>query len=360
MGFKPAENTQAYLKAGFLGFQGAGKTFTASLVAIGILKMLRAAKAPGSERPVFFMDSETGSDYLIERFKENGIELQSWKTRAFDDLLTGTRQAEKEASFLIVDSVTHYWRELCDAYKKQRNRKRLEFQDWDYLKTRWAEFSTLYVNGPLHMIVCGRAGYEYDFEEKEGGGKDLVKTGIKMKTEGEFGFEPSLLVLMEREVAVETKVVTRTAYVLKDRFDVIDGKEFTNPTADAFMPHIQRLNLGAKHIGFETGTGTQIDRDGKPEWQREREQSEIVLDEIAEILRKHFPGQDKAMVAERLARMEKHGGTRSWERLKTFKLEQLKKVREGLWVELEGVSYSEPTPPAPSDDVPSERTGKAA
>ena len=40
-------------------------------------------------------------------------------------------------------------------------------------------------------MIAGRAGYDYDYEQREDGtGKDLVKTGIKMKTEGEFGFEP--------------------------------------------------------------------------------------------------------------------------------------------------------------------------
>lgn len=345
MGFQPAQNTQAYLKAGFLGFQGAGKTFTASLLTIGVLSMLRQAKVAGSERPVYFMDSETGSDYLIERFKEHGIELQSWKTRSFDDLLKGTRQAQKEASFLLVDSATHYWRDLCDSYKEQRNRKRLEFQDWDYLKSRWAEFTTLYVNTPMHMIVCGRAGYEYDFEEKEGGGKELVKTGIKMKAEGEFGFEPSLLVLMERDVDVETKAVNRTAYVLKDRFDVIDGKEFKNPTADAFLPHVQRLNLGGQHLGFDNGSGTHIPKDGKSDWQRDREQAAIALDEIGEVLKKHYPGTTKEMVTIKSDLLEKYAGTRSWERVKTFSYEQLKKVRAALWLELETVEYQEPIPP---------------
>jgi hypothetical protein len=46
--------------------------------------------------------------------------------------------------------------------------------------------------------LCGRAGYEYDHEENEDGGKDLIKIGTKMKAEGEFGFEPSLVIEMER------------------------------------------------------------------------------------------------------------------------------------------------------------------
>src|SRR6185503_10075486 len=95
-----------------------------------------------------------------------------------------------------------------------------------------------YLNSKLHIIICGRAGFDYDYEEnEETQRKELIKTGIKMKTEGEFGFEPSLLVEMEavqnlaqgggrgkKNAAPKAGVsVTRRAVVLKDRFSVIDG-----------------------------------------------------------------------------------------------------------------------------------------
>ena len=70
------------------------------------------------------------------------------------------------------------------------------------------------------MIVCGRAGFEYDFQEKEDGSgrKELVKTGVKMKAESEFGYEPSLLVHMERASDLkDLSKVHREASILKDR-----------------------------------------------------------------------------------------------------------------------------------------------
>jgi hypothetical protein len=105
-------------------------------------------------------------------------------------------------------SVTHTWRELCEAYLKQVNERRarharekhwtfkpqrsLEFQDWGTVKGLWNDnWTQFYLNAPLHLIICGRAGYEYDFEETDNGKKELVKTGVKMRTEAEFGFEPS-------------------------------------------------------------------------------------------------------------------------------------------------------------------------
>jgi len=60
--FKPAANQQAFLKAGFLGFQGSGKTYTAVDLAIGLCKYIKG------KRGVAMLDSETGSDWAVPRF----------------------------------------------------------------------------------------------------------------------------------------------------------------------------------------------------------------------------------------------------------------------------------------------------
>ena len=87
---------------------------------------------------------------------------------------------------------------------KAKKRTRLQFDDWGYLKGEWRKFTDLFINSNLHIILCGRAGYEYDYFEDEAGKKQLEKTDIKMKAEGEMGYEPSLLVLMERHTDLET------------------------------------------------------------------------------------------------------------------------------------------------------------
>ena len=66
-----------------------------------------------------------------------------------------------------------------------------------------------------------------------------------------MGYEPSLLVLMERHMDVATNKVRRTASVLKDRACLIDGKEFKNPEFKNFLPHIERLNLGGNELGVD-------------------------------------------------------------------------------------------------------------
>src|SRR3954463_10191591 len=61
--FTKAEITSAYLKMGLMGFAGSGKTFTATDTAIGMIKLMREVGIDKG-RPMFFLDTETGSDWV--------------------------------------------------------------------------------------------------------------------------------------------------------------------------------------------------------------------------------------------------------------------------------------------------------
>src|ERR1700741_714551 len=93
--FKKAESTSAYLKAGFLGGPGSGKTYTATKLAIGISKLINEKQLKEAGRPIFFIDSETGSDYVTPTIHAEGLEIYSAKTRAFVDLLEGIKECEQ-------------------------------------------------------------------------------------------------------------------------------------------------------------------------------------------------------------------------------------------------------------------------
>lgn len=356
--FKQATNTQAYLKAGIMGFAGDGKTYTASEIAIGLVELMRARKLPAGDKPVMFLDTETGSDWVKPRFDAANIALFTAKTRAFVDLLTAVREAEHEGAVLMIDSISHFWRNLTEEYAERKNRKRgLEFQDWAWLKAEWGKFTDLFVNSKCHIIMCGRAGYEYDFFENENGKKELEKTGVKMKAETETGYEPSILILMEKHQELldkGEKRVWRTATVLKDRSTKIDGATFVNPTFKDFLPHIEFLNLGGDHLGVDLtrDSGELFADDGEPRWQKERRMKEIALDEIGELLGKHYPGTTNDAKKAKGDLLEGAFATRSWERIKTFDYATVSAARTALWLKLEGKPYEFPKPQQPIAPAP--------
>lgn len=346
---RPATNQTAYLKGGLLGFAGSGKTHTAALIALGLVQQT------GDKRPVAFFDTETGSDYLIPRFKEAGVELLVAKTRSFADLLTFMQEAEGQCSVAIIDSISHVWTELLEAYTKRLNRRNgLLFQDWGPIKTEWRGFTDLYLNTKLHVLLCGRAGYEYDFETNEGGKKELIKTGTKMKAETEMGYEPSLLLEMERVGMDANRLVegkrsgwVHRCYVLKDRSDKMNGAVLDNPTYESFAPAIGFLNLGGEHVGIDTERNSEGLFDS-PESLSERKREVLVLLELIpdEFVERGLGGTSKQAKELQVKAFKTCFGTSSWTAISAMRLEDIrdghKKLKDYLDRELQKGLVAEP------------------
>jgi AAA domain len=352
---QPAKITSAYLKMGILGFQGGGKTKTAGKTAIGLYKYMQSKGIDCTSKPVAFFDTETGSDWLIPDFKQAGVPLVVAKRRSFADLLAVMKEAEAGASVLIIDSITHPWRELCESYMRAKKRTFLGMDDWGYLKGEhgWAKFTDMFVNSKLHIIMCGRAGYEFEDYKDDNGKRQIEKVGTKMKTEGETGFEPSLLVLMEQVEDLRTGKVKHRATVQKDRSTLLDGEQIDNPDFKDFLPHIERLNLGGDHLGVDIeGDSQHILKTEKRDWQPV--QRKIALGEIEEILVRHYPGQaavDKKAKAELLRTHFKA----CWAEIESvMPLERLRAGYDTLHLELDGEPsrYHQADAPAMNDELP--------
>ena len=126
--FKKAVNEQAFAKFGILGFPGSGKTFTSALLAKGIAQLTDPAA------PVYMVDTESGSDFIVPILEEAGLEFFTLKSRAFSDLLTAVNEAEKAHAVLIIDSITHIWVQFLDEFRRQKGVNRLAFHHWGEIK----------------------------------------------------------------------------------------------------------------------------------------------------------------------------------------------------------------------------------
>lgn len=319
---KKAKNNIAYLKAGVYGDTGSGKSFTASLIAIGLHKFIK------SEKPIAFFDTETGSNYLVHKFKKEGIELLQATSTALKDLRDVIDEAEKECDILIIDSITHVWREFTKAYQIANKRKFIQLWDWKPIKDEWYNtYTTRYNNSNLHIIMCGRAGSIYeDVEDTQNKGKmKSVKVGTKMNAETETGYEPGLLLEMEKSFT-ESKdsngIYVRKCHVIKDRFDLIDSKNFNNPEFKNFLPHIQALNLGGDHSGIDATRTSEdmFDGSGDGEYYKMQKKRTICLEEITEEIKKYFPSSAAQEKAFRADLLEHIFNTRSWTAIENMDL----------------------------------------
>lgn len=357
--FKPAVMQQGFLKMGIYGTAGCGKTYTSSLVALGLHKLI------DSKKPVTFFDTETGSEYVLPSlFKPAGVQLQTVKSRAFSDLMTALKEAQGISDILIIDSVSHVWTEIMEAYKRKKGIDYVEFQDWAVLKKEWAAFTTEYLNCKLHVIVCGRSQDIWDQETNERGKKELVKSGTRMQTEKNLSYEPSLLVEMEKVIGAKSGEWTPRAWVLKDRFDTIDGKCFDRPTFETFLPHIQMLNLGGEHVGVDTSRSSEdlfVDgsNSSRYEYQKKRD---IAIEEIKDEVDRRWSGMSVEQKNARIDVLVAVFGTSSKtaiENLPVPKLQEgLTRIRAGEFDQA-GKSEEEAKPKA-NGAVPKDSKRKAA
>lgn len=315
---KPAKNEFAFVKIGMMGFPKSGKTFTATSISIGLVEYLK------EKRPVGFFDTENGSDFMIKRFKEAGVELLVYRSRAFIDLLKVVREAEESCSVLIIDSISHVWKELIDIYCEQKKITRMAFHHWLPIKKIWSEYTDLYLKSRLHIIMCGRAGYEYGYTEDEEGVKELQKTGVRMKADTDMGYEPSLLIQMERHRGLDAKT-TRQAIIYGDKAFLMDGQVFVNPTFETFLPHIESLNIGGKHTTPDlTRTSAEMIKTGDNNYDRQVKR-QILVEKIDNEITLAFPGRGGDDKGNRIKLVKTIFGTSSWREVERMDIERLEK-----------------------------------
>ena len=325
----------AFAKVGIYGGPGTGKTRTAYEIAIGLIKEYNLKK------PVAFFDTETGSNWILPLFKKENILCGVKKSRTFIDLMNAIDFSEKYASILIIDSISHVWRELIQSFLDQHNEDRkkllinkygkdwtdknfkksnqLEFQHWNIIKPMWGKFTERYLNSQLHCIVCGRAGDIYEYQENESGKKELIKSGTRMATEKELSYEPSLLIELQRRY-IEGKDHL-FAVIEKDRGDKINGKEFELVKYSDLKPHFDFININGnnKETDFNKNSSKTLfsgnTMEPEDEFSVEKRKRTEISEEIEGIIKLYLPGQDIESKKKKLEILQKICGSTSWTKI---------------------------------------------
>ena len=203
--------------------------------------------------------------------------------------------------------------------------------------------------------MLGRAGDTYDTSTNEDTGKlESIKSGTKMKVEGETGFEPDLLIEMER---IETKEgIINRAWIVKDRSDTMNGKCFDNPKFITFKPFFDFLNIGGVHTGInqESGTAQMFDR---PDWSYEdrKKRKEIAIESIQEALTLgDMEGRSSDATKKRTELLVKHFGGSGKTHIENMNIDDLDSGLLGLKLELGLVKKEDIIEAPPKLDVKEE------
>lgn len=319
---KPATNKMAYAKVGLYGNAGSGKTYTAALIAIGLHQASKLTK------PVGMFDTEPAAAWIIPLFEKANIPFLVYdESRALQDLMKFMDDAEKECSVVIIDSITHVWRDAQESYLskvnkglKSRGKKEiasLEFHHWRPIKQAWADFTDRFLSSKMHVIVCGRAGNVYEYQDKNDGSgkKELITTGTKMATEKELGYEPSLLIEMIAD-RHDGKIVN-VALIQKDRSAKLNGAEIRSPNYQKLKPHFEMLNIGGEHFGSMDARNSEdmYPESGESDWDSERRDRTIWSEEIKGLMLKLYPSRSAEDTKGKQDMLEKYFHTTSWTKI---------------------------------------------
>jgi len=305
----------AFLKMGLFGGTGTGKTYTAARV----LSQFIAGFVPDSQLAMF--DTEGGAGYVAPLVKAiTGKDLLVITAHAFSELLEFAELVRKKRYVALLDSATHPWRSLVADYldvKKSRvkgaggneEKVRLSLKDWGPIKEHWAKFSDKLRYDPVHWCICGREGDVWAEVEDEEGEKELRKTGVKMKTEIETGYEPSMLVRMTLDKG------KHIATVVKDRFDRLTGCSMAEPDIEFFRPHLELLDLGGKQARPSEKAEKTFAAGSGPNWETIQARREALLEDIKDDITLAYPGRDDASKKTRIELLRDVFNTSSWTKL---------------------------------------------
>lgn len=233
-GFRKAKAEQAALKMAVYGPPGSGKTCLALLIAEGLAKR--------SGKRVAFVDTERGTDFYAQPNK-----AREWHPAAFDfDALYSRSLTEIDASIkklnpaehccVVLDSMTHLWEAARASYTgKTGPDGQIPMPAWAKIKKPYKELVAFLLSSPMHVIICGRQGTEFDEDEN---GK-MTKVGYKMKAEGETAYEPHILIRLES--VREDSGTVPTAFIEKDRSSCLYGKAIRWPSFKTIAEPILHL-----------------------------------------------------------------------------------------------------------------------
>ena len=208
MEIRKAERKKAKLRLGIAAPSGAGKTYSALLLAFGL----------GGK--VGLIDTEHGSGDLYAHLGDYdiiGIEAP-YSVKKYTDAI----HAFEEAGYtsIIIDSLTHAWAGdggLLDKQGKMADRGTNSFAAWRTITPEHNNLVDSMLRSPCHIIATMRAKQEYVLETNDKGKQQPKKIGMApVQREG-----------MEYEFTVMLDVdMNHIASASKDRTSLFDGQYF--------------------------------------------------------------------------------------------------------------------------------------
>lgn len=209
---KKVDRKSTKIKIGISGSSGSGKTYSAILIAKGLV--------PAEK--ILFIDSENG----VDMYQDTGIsdKIEFNPPYSLSKLKEYIELAIKEGyQCVIIDSMTHCWSGeggILEEVERLTNGKYKGFgmQAWKEITPIYRSFLNYIAKCPLHVIVTFRSKTEYSVEKNDSGKNVVRKLGLKEEFRDGIDYEFSMFMNMDQ---------SHMAHVSKDRTRLFTDTSFT-------------------------------------------------------------------------------------------------------------------------------------
>ena len=220
MQLKKAERKKSYLKLNLSAPSGAGKTYSALLMAKGLV---------GDWSKIAIIDTENGSASLYSHLGEfNTLDLEPpFTPERYIESINLCVSSGIEC--IIIDSSTHEWSGAGGCIEANERLAQLKYKGntwsaWNETTPRHDRFVQTVLQARAHVITCTRS----KMETVMGEGKKVHKVGMKDIQRDGWEYELTVSLNIDRD--------THIASASKDRTGLFEGKDpfvITTQTGEA-------------------------------------------------------------------------------------------------------------------------------
>lgn len=224
--FSPATKEKSKLRLAIFGPSGAGKTYTALSLSGGL------------KGKIALIDTERGSaSKYADRFNFDVLELPDRTIDVYVQAIQAAAQAEY--GVLIIDSLTHAWKELLDEVEKiaRAKYKGNTWSAWSEGTPKQMKLVDAILDYPGHIIVTMRSKTEWSVESTANGKTRPVRVGLA--PEQGKGIEYEFDILMELST-------DHVASIIKDRTGRFQDKVIEKPDKKLGQEILSWLDEGAE------------------------------------------------------------------------------------------------------------------
>ena len=180
MKLQKATRKKVKLRLGLSAVSGGGKTYSALLLAKGLV---------GDLSKVAVIDTENGSASLYAHLGEfSTIELSApYTPERYIEAIQACEQAGIEC--IIIDSITHEWDGKGGVIDISNSMTGNSFTNWAKLTPRHQAFIDAILQSPCHVITTVRRKQDYEMTKDSSGKTKVEKAGLKEVTREGFEYE---------------------------------------------------------------------------------------------------------------------------------------------------------------------------